>query len=96
VAATPTNTQITEHRRRRLLDMGEFAYTLNVGRSTAFAIVLSGQVRSVKIGNKRLVPADAVDEFIQALEAGEPVRPYADQFRQRRPRPGQEQSKAND
>jgi excisionase family DNA binding protein len=97
VAVTPTDTQITEHNRtvmRRLLDMDEVAYALHVGRSTAFALVGSRQLRSIKIGNRRLVPADAIDELIETLQAGEPVRPYADEFRQRRPRPGRKEPQA--
>jgi excisionase family DNA binding protein len=69
VAPTPTSTQIQEHNRtvmRRLLDMEEVAYALHVGRSTAFNLVLSGELRSVKCRGRRLVPIEALDEFIAA------------------------------
>jgi excisionase family DNA binding protein len=72
VAATPTDTQIHENNRavmRRLLDMEDVAYALNIGRSTAFAVVQSGELRSVKIKNRRLVTVEALEEFLQALEA---------------------------
>ncbi len=69
-AATPTDDQIREHNRhgvkKRLLDMEELAYTLNIGRSTAFDLVMSGDIRSIKIRNRRLVPIEAVDEYLAA------------------------------
>ena len=46
--------------------MQELQYTLNVGRSTAFDLVLSGEIRSVKVRNRRLVPIEAVDEYLAA------------------------------
>lgn len=52
---------------RRLLDMKQVADTLNVGRSTAFELVLSGQLRSVRIGRRRLVPSEALEEFLAGL-----------------------------
>lgn len=40
---------------------------LSVGRSTAFALVASGQLRSVRIGRRRLVPVAALDEYVAEL-----------------------------
>ncbi len=51
----------------RLLDMKDVASALHVGRSTAFGLVASGQLRSVRIGRRRLVPAEALDKFIAGL-----------------------------
>lgn len=42
---------------------------LGVGRSTVFALMASGELRSVKIGSRRLVPEAALREFIEHLEA---------------------------
>ncbi len=69
-AATPTDDQIREYNRhgvkKRLLDMQELQYVLNVGRSTAFDLVMSGDIDSIKIRNRRLVPIEAVDKYLAA------------------------------
>jgi excisionase family DNA binding protein len=44
---------------------------LGVGRSTVFDLIGSGQLRSVKVGRRRLVSESALVEFINQLEAGE-------------------------
>lgn len=41
---------------------------LGLGRSTVFALLASGQLRSVKVGRRRLVPEAAIVEFIANLE----------------------------
>jgi excisionase family DNA binding protein len=66
----------------RLLAAGEFSHAPNarlnavedvmdrlcVRRSTVFALLASGQLRSVKIGRRRLVPEQAIVEFIAQLD----------------------------
>jgi excisionase family DNA binding protein len=42
---------------------------LCLGRSTVFALMASGQLRSVKVGRRRLVPESAIVEFIHNLES---------------------------
>lgn len=49
--------------------VGEVAEQLNVGLTTAKALIKSGQLRSVKIGRSRRVPADALYEFVRRLDA---------------------------
>ncbi|MBO4916143.1 MAG: helix-turn-helix domain-containing protein [Oscillospiraceae bacterium] len=39
---------------------------LGVGRNTAYELVRSGQIRSVKVGRQIRVPKDAVTEFLGA------------------------------
>jgi excisionase family DNA binding protein len=41
---------------------------LHCGRTFAWDLVGSGQIRSVKLGRLRRVPASAVDDFIRRLE----------------------------
>ncbi|WP_460359033.1 helix-turn-helix domain-containing protein [Mycobacterium sp. ZZG] len=53
----------------RLHDLNEVQQRLNVGRSTVFALITSGELRSVKIRNRRLVSESALVEFIDRLEA---------------------------
>jgi excisionase family DNA binding protein len=53
---------------RRLLTMPQAAELLQVGRCKMQELVLSGQIRSLKIGRLRRIPAEAIDEYIaQAL-----------------------------
>jgi excisionase family DNA binding protein len=41
---------------------------LGVGRSTVFELIATGELRSVKIGHRRLVSDAAIAEFIARLE----------------------------
>jgi excisionase family DNA binding protein len=50
-----------------LLTVDEAAQRLGIGRSHAYAYVLSGELESVKIGRSRRVPAAAVEDFIERL-----------------------------
>lgn len=45
----------------------EAAEVLGVGRSTAFDLVASGQLASVRVGRRRLVPVSALREFAERL-----------------------------
>ncbi len=42
---------------------------LSIGRSTVYLLMESGQLRSVKVGRRRLVPESAVVAFIEGLAA---------------------------
>ncbi len=42
---------------------------LGIGRSMVFSLMASGQLRSVKIGRRRLVPDSAIVEFVEKLES---------------------------
>lgn len=56
---------------RKLLNMREAAILLSLGRSSLYTLVATGQIRSVKIGRSRRIPADAIDEFVARLLAQE-------------------------
>lgn len=43
---------------------------LEVGRSTVYGLLGSGELRSVKVGKRRLVPEAALVDFIEKLDAG--------------------------
>jgi excisionase family DNA binding protein len=47
----------------------EAAEQLGVSLTTARALIMSGELRSVKIGRARRVPADALHEYVQRLDA---------------------------
>jgi excisionase family DNA binding protein len=41
---------------------------LCLGRSKVFELMANGQIRSVRIGRRRLIPESAIVQFIQNLE----------------------------
>lgn len=54
---------------RLLLKVEEVAEILNVGRSTAYHLVLAGEIESITVGRLRRVPAEAVTEYVNRLRA---------------------------
>ncbi len=42
----------------------EAARLLGLGRSNLFKLIESGELRSVKVGSRRLVPRRALEEFL--------------------------------
>lgn len=48
-----------------LNDLAAVAERLHLGRSTVFALLNSGELFSVKIGRKRLVPEAALIQFVE-------------------------------
>jgi excisionase family DNA binding protein len=55
----------------RLLFTPEHAAAkLDVGRTTVYTLMASGELKSVKIGRSRRITADALREYVVRLEAG--------------------------
>lgn len=52
---------------RYLLSPVEAAHVLNVGRSTVFVLMSTGQLESVHVGRLRRIPLDSIQAFIQRL-----------------------------
>jgi excisionase family DNA binding protein len=50
----------------RLLSITEAAEALGIGRTATYSELEAGRLRSVKVGRRRLVPASAIAERIQA------------------------------
>jgi excisionase family DNA binding protein len=48
----------------RLFDIPTTCAALGCGRTTVFNLIKSGQLRTVRIGRRRLVPTEAIDELI--------------------------------
>jgi len=42
----------------------EAAPILGVGRNGVYALIRSGQLRSIKVGRKILIPLSAIEEFL--------------------------------
>jgi excisionase family DNA binding protein len=55
---------------RVLLTVEEAGERLGIGRTTAYSLVRSGALESVRIGRLRRVPVSAIDEFAARLVAG--------------------------
>lgn len=54
-------------RARALLRPEEFAGVCNIGRTKVYAELRAGRVRSVKVGRRRLIPADEVAHYVDLL-----------------------------
>ncbi len=46
----------------------EAAWQLSVSRARLYELMAAGQIRSVKIGTRRLIPRQALIEFVEALQ----------------------------
>ncbi len=63
----------------RLYSIDEAAVALGLGRTALYAELMSGRLRSFKVGRRRLIPGSAIGIYIEALAAASrPVlRPVA-------------------
>lgn len=48
----------------QLLAVAEAAARLGVGRTTVYELITAGEIRSVKVGRRRLIPATALNEYV--------------------------------
>jgi excisionase family DNA binding protein len=53
----------------RLLTVEEAARRLSLGRTTVYALLRDGQIRSVRVGRLRRIPAEALDTYTARLIA---------------------------
>ena len=51
-----------------VLSVADVMSVLNIGRNTAYDLVRSNQIRSVRIGHKHRVPKDALLEFLKVAD----------------------------
>lgn len=51
----------------RLLSIKQACRVLGFSRTTLYAQLASGQLRSVTVGRRRFVPREAIEEFIAVL-----------------------------
>lgn len=52
-----------------VLTVEELMPVLGIGRNTAYELVRSGQIRSIRVGTKYRIPRDALAEFISGPAA---------------------------
>jgi len=50
--------------RKLAYSIPEAAQALGIGRTLAIKLVQQGQLRSIKLGRRRLVPAEALEELL--------------------------------
>ena len=60
--------------RARLLGVNECTQYLNVGRSKIYELLDSGELESVRIGDRRLVPVEALEAFVARLREVTPAQ----------------------
>jgi len=53
----------------RLLDMTALIEATNLSRSTLYHLISTGEIESIKVGSRRLIPAESLDRFIESLKA---------------------------
>jgi excisionase family DNA binding protein len=56
-----------EGRLGRLLSIIEAAHELGISRSLVYELLSSGVLRSAKIHRRRLIPREALDDFVASL-----------------------------
>lgn len=50
-----------------LYRVDEATEALRISRSVIYELIRSGQLRTVKVGRRRLVPVQALDEYVASL-----------------------------
>lgn len=61
-------TEALAQRVARLHNIKSAQERLNLGRSKIFELIASGELRSVQIGARRLIPEQAIVDFINKLD----------------------------
>lgn len=52
-----------------LLNVEEAARRLGIGRTKMYALISAGDVETVNIGRRRLVPPECLDNYVKALRS---------------------------
>lgn len=65
----PENDRTRFYESARLLSIQEAAATLNIGRTKVYDLMNSGDLKTVKLGRRRLVPIESVRGLIDRLSA---------------------------
>jgi len=59
-----TEKDIIDDERPRLVPVEMAAHLLGVSRTVTYGLIANGALKSLKIGSRRLVPREAIDEFV--------------------------------
>ncbi|MBN7551827.1 helix-turn-helix domain-containing protein [Mycobacteroides abscessus subsp. abscessus] len=63
--------QLVGQLEHRLLPLEDVMARLQVGRTKIYEFIASGQLRSIKVGKRRVVSEAALREFIAAIDGAE-------------------------
>jgi excisionase family DNA binding protein len=63
---------VTAQIERLLVSPEQAADVLNIGRTSVYRLIATGELRSILIGRSRRISASALVEFVGRLEAGAP------------------------
>ncbi|GAB3073955.1 helix-turn-helix domain-containing protein [Micromonospora schwarzwaldensis] len=61
---------------RIVLTIEEAAHRLGIGRTTMYALIKNGEIRTVTIGRLRRIPVGCLDEYVSNL-LDQPLNPAA-------------------
>jgi excisionase family DNA binding protein len=53
----------------RLVSIKQTAFALGIGRTLTYELISLGKLKAVRIGRRRFVPAESIDEFLVSLSA---------------------------
>jgi excisionase family DNA binding protein len=53
----------------RLLSIKQAVYELGISRTAVYEQITAGKIKTVKIGRRRLISSEAIEDFIAALTA---------------------------
>jgi excisionase family DNA binding protein len=53
---------------RRALTLYDFCDFYSIGRSTAYGMIRSGKLPSIRVGGRRLIPVDAAEALLKPEE----------------------------
>jgi excisionase family DNA binding protein len=54
---------------RLLHSVADVCAATDLGRTTIFGLIASGELESVRVGTRRLIPATALEQFVANLRA---------------------------
>ena len=57
----------TAHTMPRLLAIKQAIYELGISRTALYELIKDGKLKTVKIGRRRLVPIEAIEELVAGL-----------------------------
>jgi excisionase family DNA binding protein len=53
----------------RLISIKQAVFELGIGRSALYELISAGAIKTIKIGRRRLIAREAIEDFIAALSA---------------------------
>ncbi|MGA2792238.1 MAG: helix-turn-helix domain-containing protein [Roseiarcus sp.] len=51
---------------KRALSVAEFTHRFGIGKTSAYAMIANGTLKSVRVGGRRLIPMEAAEELLRS------------------------------